>query len=145
MNEKKYVSNIALAVVLGVFLAVCTLIRTFQPMAVLPKLDIPTVVALSLAALLAEYYLTPNKENTNVWSLIFAAATFGLLPLAAGFAALNEALKLAAVGGAAYFVTAWLFGQMVERIVTGPVAKAAPVVSAAGLYLAAQCFAGMIL
>ena len=34
---------------------------------------------------------------------------------------------------------------MMERLSSGPVAKAAPVLSALGLYLAAQCFAGIIL
>ena len=57
MKNRKYTSNLILPVVLGIFLLVCVLIRTFNPMAVLPKLDIPMVVALSLAALLVVHYL----------------------------------------------------------------------------------------
>jgi hypothetical protein len=145
MKNRKYTSNLILPVVLGIFLLVCVLIRTFNPMAVLPKLDIPMVVALSLAALLVVHYLFTEHNGCDVIVLILAALTFGLLPYVSGFATVMGALKLALVGGIAFFVTAWLFGEMMERLSSGPVAKAAPVLSALGLYLAAQCFAGMIL
>lgn len=102
MKYKKYASNTALAVVLGIALAVCMLIRTFVPMAVLPRLDIPNMVLLSMIALLA------------------------------------------AVGGVVFAVTAWLFASCQERISSGPAAKAAPVLSALCLYLASQCFAGIL-
>ena len=145
MKNKNYTSNVALPVVLGVFLLVCVLIRTFNPMAVLPKLDVPMVVALSLVALLAAHYLAKANEACDVISLVLAALSFGLLPYVSGFATVMEALKLALVGAIAFFVAAWLFDEMMERLSSGPAAKAAPVLSALGLYLAAQCFAGIIL
>ena len=145
MKNRKYTSNLALPVVLGIFLLVCVFVRTLNPMAVLPKLDIPMVVALSLAALLAAHYLSSERDGCDVISLLLAALTFGLLPYVSGFATVEAALKLALAGGIAFFVTAWLFDEMMERLSSGPVAKAAPVFSALGLYLAAQCFAGMIL
>ena len=145
MKNRKYTSNVALPVFLGVFLLVCLLVRVFNPMAILPKLDVPMIVALSLAALLASHYLTHGREACNVVSFALAAVTFGLLPYVSGFATGMEAAKLALVGGITFFVAAWLFDEMMERLSTGPVAKAAPVLGAFGLYLAAQCFAGMIL
>ena len=145
MKNKNYTSNVALPVVLGVFLLVCVLIRTFNPMAVLPKLDVPMVVALSLVALLAAHYLAKANEACDVISLVLAALSFGLLPYVSGFATVMGALKLALVGAIAFFVAAWLFDEMMERLSSGPAAKAAPVLSALGLYLAAQCFAGIIL
>ena len=145
MKNRNYTSNVALSVVLGVFLLICVLIRTFNPMAVLPKLDVPMAVALSLAALLAAHYLAKAKEACDIISLVLAALTFGVLPYVSGFATVTEALKLALVGGVTFFVAAWLFDEMMERLSSGPAAKAAPVLSALGLYLAAQCFAGMIL
>ena len=145
MKNRNYTSNVALPVVLGVFQLVCLLVRTFNPMAVLPRVDVPMVVLLSLAALLAAHYLTKGREACDVVSLVLAALTFGLLPYVSGFAAVMDALKLALVGGIAFFVAAWLFDEMMERLSSGPAAKAAPVFSALGLYLAAQCFAGMIL
>ena len=145
MKNKNYTSNVALPVVLGVFLLVCVLIRTFNPMAVLPKLDVPMVVALSLIALLAAHYLAKANEACDVISLVLAALSFGLLPYVSGFATVMGALKLALVGAIAFFVAAWLFDEMMERLSSGPAAKAAPVLSALGLYLAAQCFAGIVL
>ena len=145
MKEKCYCSNIALAVALGGFLIVCALVRTFVPLAVLPELTVPTLVQLSLAALVAAYYLSKGKKSCLVISSLLAAVTFGLLPWAAGFATGMEALKLAAVGLVVWFLTAWLFGEIAERISSGPTAKLAPIFSALGLYLAVQGFAGMIL
>ena len=145
MKNRKYTSNVALPVILGVFQLACVLVRTFNPMAVLPRLDIPMVVALSLAALLVSHYLTHGREACDVVSFALAAVTFGLLPYVSSFAAVIDAAKLALVGGIAFFVAAWLFDEMMERLSSGPAAKAAPVLSALGLYLAAQCFAGMIL
>ena len=145
MTNRDYTSNVALSVVLGVFLLICVLIRTFNPMAVLPKLDVPTVVALSLVALLAAHYLAKANEACDVISLVLAALSFGLLPYVSGFATVEAALKLALVGAIVFFVAAWLFDEMMERLSSGPAAKAAPVLSALGLYLAAQCFAGIIL
>lgn len=145
MKNRNYTSNAALPIVLGVFLLVSVLVRTFNPMAVLPKLDVPMAVALSLAALLAAHYLAKAKEACDIISLVLAALTFGVLPYVSGFATVTEALKLALVGGVTFFVAAWLFDEMMERLSSGPAAKAAPVLSALGLYLAAQCFAGIIL
>lgn len=145
MKKRNYASNLALSVVLGIFLVICLLVRTFNPMAVLPRLDVPMVVALSLVALLAAHYLAKAQEACDAISLVLAAVSFGLLPYVSGFAAVMDALKLALVGGIAFFVTAWLFDEMMERLSSGPAAKAAPALSALGLYLAAQCFAGMIL
>jgi hypothetical protein len=49
------------------------------------------------------------------------------------------------VGGIVFTVCTWLFSSVTQRLVTGPKARAAAVISAFGIYLAAQCFAGIIL
>ena len=144
MNKKTYFSNTALAVTLGVALVVCRVIRTCVPFGVLPQLDIPNMVLISGVALLADHYFGGAKK-ADLWTLALAAATFGILPLAAGFAQLNETWKLAPVGGLVFWATAWLFETIRDRLSTGPVAKAAPALSVLGLYLAAQCFSGMII
>ena len=41
--------------------------------------------------------------------------------------------------GAVFTATAWLYSSAQDRLSTGPVAKAAPILTALGLYLAAQC------
>ena len=145
MKNSKYFLNTALAAVLGVALLIVTLVRTFVPMAVLPRLDIPNMVLLSVAALLLEHYLTGGSKGGYVGVFLLAALTFGLLPLAAFFAQPMEACKLAAVGGCVFTLSAWLFRSMQDRLSSGPVAKIAPVMGALGIYLASQCFAGIIL
>ena len=90
MKNRNYTSNVVLSVVLGIFLLVCLLIRTFNPMAVLPKLDVPMVVAVSLVALLVSHYLAKATEACDVISLVLAALSFGLLPYVSGFAPLRQ-------------------------------------------------------
>ena len=144
MKDNRYFRNIALTGVVGLALAVCVVIRTMAPMAVLPKLDIPNMVLLSLAALVISHYC---KAPGEVWILpmIFAGLTFGILPMAAGFAEAYEALRLGMLGFVVFYGTAVLFDSIQDRLSSGPAAKAAPLFSALGLYLAAQCFSGICL
>lgn len=142
--NKRYFSNTALVAVLAVALAVCRVLRTCIPFGVLLELDIPNMVLLSGVALLLDHYFGGQRKN-DLWLFLLAAATYGVLPVAAGFAQLANAWKLALVGGLLFWVMSWIFGSVEDRLTTGPAAKAAPALSVLGLYLAAQCFSGMIL
>ena len=121
------------------------LIRTFAPRMILPELDIPNMVLISLVALVADHYLAPGAKRCYICIPVFGAITFGLLPFAACFVGVLEALKLALAGGVIFTAITWLYTTILDRLSSGPVAKAAPVVSALGLYLAVQCFAGILL
>ena len=143
MNKKTYTLNTLLAVVLGAALLVCVLVRTFAPRMILPALDIPNLVLISLAALVADHYLAPGAKRCYICIPVFAAITFGLLPFAACFVGAGEALKLAVLGAVVFTAVTWFFTSMMDRLSSGPAAKLAPVLSALGLYLAAQCFMGM--
>ena len=143
MNKKTYTLNTLLAAVLGAVLLVCVLVRTFWPRMILPVLDIPNLVLISLIALLLDHYLAPGADRCYICIPVFSAITFGLLPFAACFVGAGEALKLAVLGCVVFTAVTWLFSSMTDRLSTGPVAKLAPVMSALGLYLAAQCFMGM--
>lgn len=145
MKDKRYILNTALAVVLGICLAVCMLVRVWIPAAVLPVLNIPNMVAISLIALVLDHYLARNAKRCYGCAAVFSALTFGLLPFASGFYSLSEVWKLALVGGVVFTAVTFLFTSIQDRLSSGPVAKAAPMLSAFGLYLAAQCFAGIIL
>lgn len=140
--NKKYTLNTLLPVVLGAYLLTMVIVRTFWPRMILPVLDLTMLTAISLVALLLDHYLAPDAQRCYICIPVFAAATFGLL----GFGALlgvTAALELAVKGCAVFTATTWLFTSMVDRMSTGPAAKAAPFVSALGLYLAVQCFMGM--
>lgn len=143
MNKKTYTLNTVLAIVMGVFGLAVVLVRTFAPRMILPQLDVPNMVLISLVALLIDHYAAPEADRCYICVGIFSAVTFGLLPFAACMVGGMEALKLAVLGGIVFTATTWLFTSMADRLSTGPAAKAAPVISAMGLYLAAQCLMGM--
>lgn len=142
--NKKYMLNTILAYVLGAFLLVCVLVRTFAPRIILVELDIPMLVLISLVALVLDHYLAPNAERCYICIPVFSALTFGLLAFAA-LLGIAEALKLAVAGGVIFTTMTWLFTSVQDRLSTGSAAKAAPIVSAFGLYLAIQALMGMIL
>lgn len=145
MKKNTYTLNTILTAVLGAALLVCIFVRTFAPRMILPELDIPNLVLISLVALVLDHYLAPNADRCYICVSVFSAITFGLLPFAAAFVGAMEALKLAVAGGVVFTVLTWLFSSVQDRLSTGPAAKAAPVVSAFGLYLAVQGLMGMIL
>lgn len=144
MKNKSYTLNVLLPIVLGLALLIGILVRTFAPAVIIPQLDIPNMVLISLIALVADHYLAPGAKRCYICVAVFSALSFGVLPYAACFVNVMEALKLGLVGGIVFTVTTLLYSSVEDRLSSGPVAKAAPVLSAFGLYLAAQCFAGIL-
>ena len=145
MKNKMYTLNTLLAGVVGAALLACVIVRAVAPMIILPELDIPNLVLLSLVALLLDYYIAPGAKRCYICIPVFAAITFGLLPFAACLVGALDALWLALAGGVVFTAVTWIFSTMTDRLSTGPAAKAAPVISALGLYLAVQCCMGLIL
>ena len=138
MKNKTYTLNTLLAAVLSIALLVCVLVRTLAPRMILPQLDIPNMVLISLVALVLDHYMAPGAKRCYICIPVFAAITFGLLPFAAGFVTLIEALKVGLAGCVVFTAVTWLFTSVQDRISSGPAAKAAPVISALGIYLASQ-------
>lgn len=142
MKKNTYFLNTALAAVYGIAMVALILVRTFLPRMILPEWNASELVLVSLTALLLDHYMAPGAKRCYICIPVFAAITFGLLSFGA-YLGIAEALRIAVLGCVVFTVTTWLFSSMVDRISSGPSAKAAPVVSAVGLYLAAQCFIGM--
>ena len=145
MKNKTYILNTLLAAVLGIYLVVCILVRTFAPNIILPKVNIPNLVLISLVALVLDHYLVKDARRCYICIPVLGALTFGLLPYAACFVGAGEAVKLALVGGLTFTITTWLFTTIQERLSSGPAAKASAFFSAVSLYMAAQCFMGIFL
>lgn len=145
MKNKSYILNTALVTILTVALVVAVLIRTFAPNVIIPILNVPNIVLLSLTALLVDHYIAKGAKRCYICTAVFSALCFGLLPLAAGFAPPAQAWKLALAGGVIFTLVTFLFSSIQERLSSGPAAKSAPLLSALGLYLAFQIFSGMIL
>ena len=144
MDKKTYTLNTMLADLLCLILLAAVLVRTFAPRIILPHLDVPNMVLISLAALLIDRFLAPGAKRCYICIPLLAAITFGLLPFAACFVGITDGLWLALKGGITFTAVTWLFDIMTDRMSSGPVAKAAPFVSAFCLYLAAQCLMGIL-
>lgn len=145
MKNKTYVLNTMLTGVLFAAALAAALVRAFAPIIIIPALNIPNMVLLSLAALLLDHYLAPSAKRCYICIPLFSALSFGLIPWAAAFVTGGEAVKLAIIGGITFTVTTWLFSSIQDRLSTGPEAKAAPFMSALGLWLAVQAMVGIIL
>ena len=145
MKNKTYILNTILAVLLGIILLAAVIVRAFLPAVIIPAWSIPHMVLVSLAALLVDHYAAKGASRCYICVGVLGALTFGLLTWCAGFAGAGEAVKLAVVGGVVFTVTTGLYTSIQDRLSSGPAAKAAPLLSAFGLYLAAQCFAGIML
>ena len=137
--QKNYTLNILLAAVVGLASLAALLCRVFLPAAILPVVSLPAVAALVLIALVLECYLTKPIPQRD-WGV-----TVGLLPFGAGLTAGGEAVRLAVVGGAAFLVLTFLFTTLRERLVSGRAGRLAPLVTGGVLFLACQCFIGMVL
>lgn len=145
MKKNTYMLNTLLSAIMGVALLAAALVRTFAPIIILPRPDIPALVLISLVVLLLDHYVIRSSGRRYGCILLLSAVTFGLLPWAACFVDGRGAVALAISGGVVFTVTTWLFTAIQERLSSGPHHKIAPILSALGLYLAAQGFIGMAL
>ena len=145
MKNNKYLLSTILAVVVFAACAAALLVRVWVPAAVIPPLNIPNMAALSVIALLIEHFLTKGNPRCYICIPVFGALIFGILPLVAGFACQHDFWKNGLVGAAVFTAITFLFTSAQDRLLTGPKAKAAIVVTAVGIWLAFQCFAGIIL
>ena len=143
MKNKTYTLNTVLTAVLTAVLAVMVVLRTFAPQIILPIFDIPTLTAISLAALVLDHYLAPNAKRCWICIPLFAALSFGILPWAAGMVAVKYLLGLALTGAVVFTVCTFVFTSIQDRLSSGPAAKLAPIMSAFGIWLAVQAFAGI--
>ena len=143
MKNKTYTLSTVLIAVLTAVLAVMAALRAFSPPIILPIFDIPTLTAISLMALVLDHYLAKGAKRCWICIPIFAALSFGILPFAAGMVALSSILGLALTGAAIFTVCTFVFTSVQDRLSSGPAARLAPIMSALGIWLAVQAFAGI--
>ena len=143
MEKKSFVLNVLLAVVLGAGLLVGIVWSAFQPNVVLSNLDIPAMAALVLIALLIEYLWKGTEKRAWAVQIVLAAVTFAVLPFAAGY--VGAGIKVTVCGTILFVVLTWLFDSMAERMSVTCDCKFAMIPTAFVMYLACQCFMGMIL
>lgn len=145
MKNNKFLLHILLVFVLFVALTACLLIRVWQPAAIIPPLNIPNMVLLSAITLLIEHFMVQGNPRCYWVTAVFGTMNFGILPLMAGFTCVHDFWKYGLIGGCVFTATTFLFTSATQRLLTGPKARAAVVLTGLGLYLAAQCFAGILI
>ena len=143
MKNKTYTLNTVLTAVLAAVLAAMVLLRAFCPQLILMQFDIVSITGICLVALVLDHYLAPNAKRCYICIPLFAALSFGLLPFAAGMVAVKNILGLALTGAAIFTLCTFVFTSVQDRLSTGPAAKLAPIMSAFGIWLAVQAFAGI--
>ena len=145
MKNKTYTLSAVLTVVLTVVLAAMMLLRVFAPQIILPIFDIPTLTAISLAALVLDHYLAPNAKRCYICIPVFGFLSFCILPWASMLVPMVDldALRLGLTGCVIFTITTWVFTSIQDRLSSGPAARLAPIMSALGIWLAVQAFAGI--
>lgn len=145
MKKNRFLLSVSLVAVLFVALAACLLVRVWLPAVIVPTLNIPNMVLLSVLALLLEHFIAGNNPRCYWAAAVFGVLSFGILPLMAGFACVHTFWKLGIIGGVVFTVTTFLFTSATERLLTGPKARLAVILTGAGIWLASQCFMGILL
>ena len=143
MKNKTYTLSTVLTAVLAAVLAAMVILRAVSPQLILMQFDIVTITAISLAALVLDHYVAPGAKRCYICIPVFAALAFGILPLAAGLVTPAHALGLAVSGAVIFTLCAFVFTSVQDRLSSGPAAKLAPILSALGIWLAVQAFAGI--
>ena len=111
MKNNKFLLHMILAAVLFVALTIGLLVRVWLPAAIIPPLNIPNMVALSVIALLLEHFLTKGNPRCYICIPVFGALCFGILPLMAGFACQHTFWKFGLVGAVVVTATTFLLDR----------------------------------
>ena len=143
MKNKTYTLNTVLTAVLAAVLAVMVVLRAVSPQLILMQFDIVSITGISLIALVLDHYLAKGAKRCYICIPVFAALSFGILPFAAGMVALKYVLGLAASGAVIFTLCTFAFTSIQDRLSSGPAARLAPIMSALGIWLAVQAFAGI--
>ena len=144
MKNRTTILNTSLAAVLGVVLLASIVAKTMCPQLILPQINIPYVAAISLVALVITSFVK-TEEGCIYCEMALAALTFGVLPFVAGMVSGAEVLKLALVGGIVFGALDLMVNAMTKRISMAGICKCAVIPSAFVMYLACQCFTGILL
>lgn len=143
MKNRTTILNSVLAAVLAIVLLISILVKMVLPHYILPKIGIPYIVAVSLAALVITHFIQ-TEEGCPICQAALAAVTFAVLPWAAGLAT-DPVWKPAICGGVVFAVLNAMFTAMEKRMELAEVSKYAVIPAAFGLFLAFQCFSGWVL
>ncbi len=144
MTKRNTLLYFLLAVVTGLALLAILVTNAFFPQIILPKPDGMAIILLSLVALVLDFYLSRERRRSFILTPIVGAIIFGVFPLASFVAAPLEAVKLAILGAVIFTVCTYLFDTLTDRLIGTNATCVAPLITAFGMYLAAQCLTAII-
>lgn len=137
MNQISYRANLLLTAETALLCLAGLLLRLLSPAAILPRPGVPTLVVLSLLALLLSG--KPKQKESLLLSVLLAGGTFTLLPWCAGLPTALPLWGMFLLGGAVFFLTAGLYRTFPQP---SEGHRLPALVSALGLWLASQGFLG---
>jgi hypothetical protein len=142
--KKHDLFGLILAIVTGVSLLATMLVRAFLPNFILPSFDGMAILAVTLIALVLDSYIAKDGKRIYWFIPVCSALIFGVFPWVACFLPYIDAIKLGILGAVISTVATFVFDIIKNRLSVTPAAKIAPFISGFGIYLAAQCFTGII-
>ena len=155
MKKNDMLVNLWLSLVLGATLLVMMIGKAIRPWAIFPEINLPMMAAVITAAFILNYLTerrTENEENPadedrKIWFMqaILAGVTFGVLLTAAGAVTAAESFLYALCGGGMFLGLSLAFESMIQRLETTCENRMAVIPAGCILFLACQCFAGMII
>ena len=145
MRKNEYLVNILLAGLTALAVLGTIIARIVCPSVVLPGWNIPNLIILCVAALVAGEYLNPKAEYCWIQSALLAGLTLALFPFITGVVAAEQIWKLLAAGILVYLGCERMFHYIVDRLASGPAGKLAPLSAGLTMCLMGQIFSGMFL
>ena len=145
MRKNDYLANILLAAVLALTVLGFLLARTLFPTVVLPAWNIPNLIIVCMAALVAAAYLNPGARYSWWLSALLAGVTVTALPAVAGLVETAMLWKLAVAGTLVYLGCERIFCSVTDRLSSGPAGKLAILSAGLTMCLLGQIFSGMFL
>ena len=144
MRKNPYFINVLHGAFVGIICLIRLLLEAFSPAVVLPRIDIPFLVILSVIPMTLEYYLVSERNREPFLSIILAGETVALLPYCGGWSINMPIWKLFFAGAAVFGITDLFYAGIGERMSSCPNSKISPAVNAFILFLASQCFQGLL-
>lgn len=144
MRKNLYFINILHILVVASSCLGGILIKSFLPDMVLVRVSIPLLVLLSLIPMVVETYMVSGIKRNGLLNVLIAGITFTVLPLCVGGNSDVSYATLFVAGTAVFGITDILYRSMAERMASGLEGKFVPVINGIMLFLASQCFQGLL-
>ena len=145
MRKNAYLVNILLAVFTAAVVLGTMIARAILPTVVVPGWNIPNLVILSVAALVAAEYLNPGAQYCWILSGLLGGLTIALFPFITGIVDAELTWKLILGGLLTYVACERCFQSILDRLSSGPAKKLAPLSVGLTMCLVGQIFSGIFL